>query len=504
MATAVAVRDWQSSLRPNGRAIAWDWVGEDPLADLRGGHLERASAHPSLLTDNPQTFAPSGDAVGAAGDTAALGAIINPDELGNLASPMLTNVVLSNGGRFYVDHAHPEYATPEISTAREAVLWDAAGEIIARQAMTQAAANGVNLVLYKNNTDSKGSAYGTHENYLVPRSIPFAKMKDALVPFLVTRPVICGAGRVGLGQHSETPGFQISQRADFVADLVGLQTTFNRPIVNTRDEPHASASWRRLHVINGDGNRFQGSILAKVASTRAWLATLEVASRLGVDFPGEGMVFTGDPVEAGWQVSRDLDFSTRIPCVDGRERSALEWQHEAAQRCGEFLVNQEASLLPDRALEDTQTWRETTEMLINGTAASRVEWVAKRALFSRLAERLPGGWENPKLAALDIHWADLRAGHSPVDKLDTRVEKLVSDPELQAAALNPPPHTRATTRGQAVKQRLDLVAASWNTLVVETESNQLRRIPLGDPVPAGSPPPNPRTSLRKRYRQDLE
>nr|WP_249281283.1 proteasome accessory factor PafA2 family protein [Mobiluncus mulieris] len=500
VATAQAVRSWQASLRPDGRAVAWDWAGEDPLADMRGGHLDRASAHPSLLTDNPEVFAPSGDnpgagvtgggadsvamsdAVAAFGDSASLGAIVKPGELGNLASPMLTNVVLSNGGRFYVDHAHPEYATPEVLTSVEAVTWDAAGENIARFAMTKALDSGVDLVLYKNNTDSKGSAYGTHENYLVPRQIPFDKIKGSLVPFLVTRPVICGAGRVGLGQHSENPGFQISQRADFVADLVGLQTTFNRPIVNTRDEPHASTSWRRLHVINGDGNRFQGSILAKVASTRAWLAAIELADKLGVSFPAAGMYFTCDPVEAVWQVSRDFDFSTRLACADGRERSALDWQYEAASRCAEFLASADTSLLTAGARQDAQIWVDTTEMLRAGTAGARVEWVAKHELFSRLAARLPRGWENPKLAALDIRWADLRPGCSPVDKLGTRMEVIVPANRVAAAALQAPSGTRAAERGKAVSENPNLVAASWNTLVVETGQEQLRRLSLGDPI----------------------
>lgn len=488
VASAQAVRDWQASLRPDGRPVSWDWAGEDPLQDLRGTHLDRASAHPSLLTDNPEAFAPSGNEAEDVSSAAAnsrqvsLGVSISRDELGNLSSPMLTNVVLSNGGRFYVDHAHPEYATPEVLTARDAVIWDVAGEIIARQAMSQAATKGVDLVLYKNNTDSKGSAYGTHENYLVPRSIPFETLRDYLVPFLATRPVICGSGRVGLGQHSETPGFQISQRADFIADLVGLQTTFNRPILNTRDEAHAGASWRRLHIINGDGNRFQGSILAKVASTRAWLAALEVSNRSGRKFPLQGMFFTDDPVESVWQISHDPEFHTKLPCADGRERTSLEWQAEAAQRCGEYLASADTALVPAQALEDTEIWRKTTQMLMAGQAESRVEWVAKRELFSRLATRLPGGWENPKLAALDIQWADLREGHSPVDKLRSRLEEVVSATEVAAAALNPPTGTRASVRGNAVKNNPHLVAASWSTLVLETQSDDLRRLALGDPV----------------------
>lgn len=483
VAAAKAVREWQSDFRPNGEPVAWDWSGENPLQDLRGTHLDRASAHPSLLTDSPDVFAPSGDEPGYLRDCyESAGVSIKREDLGNLSSPMLTNVVLSNGGRFYVDHAHPEYATPEVCGSREAVIWDVAGEIIAREAMAHSQENGVEVILYKNNTDSKGSAYGSHENYQIPRSLPFATLRDYLVPFLATRPVICGSGRVGIGQHSEKPGFQISQRADFIADLVGLQTTFNRPIVNTRDEPHAGNSWRRLHVINGDANRFQGSVLAKVAATRAWLAALEVANALGQTFPLQGLFFTGDPVEAVWRISHDSSLQARLQCVDGKERTSLQWQAEAAKRCGEFLVSADRSVLPSQCVDDAQIWLETTEMLAAGQGASRIEWVAKYDVFSRLAARLPGGWENPKLAALDIKWADLRPGCSPVDKIQSQIEQVVTQREIAEAALNPPVGTRAQERGEAVRNRSQLVAASWDTLVFETEAGNLRRVPLGDPI----------------------
>ena len=210
---AQAVRSWQASLRPDGQAIGWDWEGEDPLQDLRGTRLDRASADPTMLTDDPQRFAPASPGVEtAAKDTFSV------QELVGQSSPMLTNVVLTNGGRFYVDHAHPEYSTPEVLTARDAVVWDVAGEYVARRAMSVASSYGSPIVLYKNNTDSKGWSYGSHENYLLAREVPFPLLRDCLVPFLVTRPVICGAGRVGIGKNSETCGFQMSQRADFVGD----------------------------------------------------------------------------------------------------------------------------------------------------------------------------------------------------------------------------------------------------------------------------------------------
>ena len=365
--TAQAVRSWQASLRPDGRAIGWDWEGEDPLNDLRGTRLERASADPTMLTDDPHRFAPATPgAHNAADDT------FSEQELVGQSSPMLTNVVMTNGGRFYVDHAHPEYSTPEVLTARDAVVWDVAGEHVARRAMKVAASYGSPIALYKNNTDSKGLAYGSHENYLLAREVPFALLRDYLVPFLVTRPVICGAGRVGIGKNSETCGFQMSQRADFVGDLVGLQTTFNRPIVNTRDESHAGSKWRRLHVINGDANRFPGSILAKVSSSRAWLAALEAAWKTGRTAPPvEGLFLECDPVEAGWQVSHDIDFTTTLRCADGRERSALEWQWTAANTVADFLHSQDRDVLLADALTDVLTWVDTVLSLIHISEPTR-------------------------------------------------------------------------------------------------------------------------------------
>ena len=227
-------------------AVRWDYEGEDPLADLRGGRLQRSAAHPSQLTDDPTRPAPSGDAP----PPAPWGSRARPSAA-EAALPQATTAVLVNGARLYVDHAHPEYSSPEVLTPHDALVWDRAGEVVARRAMAvlgdggQGVGDPAEIVLYKNNVDGKGAAYGSHENYLVRRELPFEELAAVLTPFLVTRPVLVGAGRVGIGQRSERPGFQISQRADYVESEIGLQTTFNRPIINTRDEPHAdSTHWR--------------------------------------------------------------------------------------------------------------------------------------------------------------------------------------------------------------------------------------------------------------------
>jgi proteasome accessory factor A len=222
--------------RPRAR---WDYEDEAPLRDARGWELARGNADPSQLTDTGE-------------------------ELG------LANIILTNGARLYVDHAHPEFSTPEVTNPRDAVLWDKAGERIMLESVRRSAATpGLAPVnLYKNNTDGKGSAYGTHENYLMNRQTPFGQIVRHLTPFLVSRQVITGAGRVGIGQQGTETGFQLSQRADFFEVEVGLETTLKRPIINTRDEPHAFADrFRRLHVIIGDANLSEVAIFLKTGTT---------------------------------------------------------------------------------------------------------------------------------------------------------------------------------------------------------------------------------------------
>src|SRR5919205_4501872 len=197
----------------------WDYEVESPLRDARGFDLSRSAGPPPVV---------DADEVGAA------------------------NMILTNGARLYVDHAHPEYSAPECTNPLDAVIWDKAGERVMADAAARAAmVPGTNPIqLYKNNTDNKGASYGCHENYLMRRETPFADIVRHLTPFFVSRQVVVGAGRVGIGVDGRGEGFQISQRADFFEVEVGLETTLKRPIINTRDEPHADAEkYRRLHVI---------------------------------------------------------------------------------------------------------------------------------------------------------------------------------------------------------------------------------------------------------------
>src|ERR1700691_6283937 len=223
----------------------WDYEVESPLRDARGFDRSRSAGPPPVV---------DADEVGAA------------------------NMILTNGARLYVDHAHPEYSAPECTDPLSAVIWDKAGERVMEEAAARASAMpGVAPIqLYKNNTDNKGVSYGCHENSLMSRATPFADIVRHLTPFFVSRQVVCGAGRVGLGADGREDGFQISQRADFFEVEVGLETTLKRPIINTRDEPHADPEkYRRLHVIIGDANMSEVSTYLKMGTTALVLAMIE-------------------------------------------------------------------------------------------------------------------------------------------------------------------------------------------------------------------------------------
>ncbi len=236
----------------------------------------------------------------------------------------LANTVLTNGARFYVDHAHPEYSSPECRTPSEAVRYDVAGEHVLRAAVRAAQERGLGLgpiVVHKNNSDGKGNSYGCHENFLVDREVPFGDVVRAMVPHLVTRIIYTGSGKVG----AETPGtrargvaFQISQRAEFVEEVVGLETTLKRPIVNTRDEPHGDPRrYRRLHIIVGDANMSQVATFLKLGTTALLLGALE---DLGIGgFPE----MPADPVRTMHELSCDLDLTAKfeLPAAAGRARS---------------------------------------------------------------------------------------------------------------------------------------------------------------------------------------
>ena len=479
------------SVREDARRRArWDYRDEDPLMDARGFHLQRASAHPSLLTDDPSRPAPSGPSL--AGDEVAPAGVWTEQarpEVEAYEDPGAANAILTNGARLYVDHAHPEYSSPEVTNPRDGVVWDAAGERIMRAGAQEASRlSGSTISLYKNNVDGKGASYGTHENYLVDRAVPFETIVSLLTPFFVTRQVFTGSGRVGIGPAGQQPGFQLSQRADYVEAEVGLETTLRRPIINTRDEPHADRErWRRLHVIVGDANLFEVATYLKLGTTSLvlWLAEhLDQVPGLAAEL--DDLVLL-DPVEDFRRVSHDLSLSVPLLGRDGSARTALEMQQAYLAAVRRAL----AHLTPAGPDTDTHDvldrWSSLLDRLASdpGSTAREVEWVAKWQLLDRLRQREGSDWSNPRLAALDVQWSDVRPERSIYATLVRAgaVERIISDEEAEAAVVRPPRDTRAYLRGEVMARFPDEVsAASWDALVFDVpEATRLRRISMSDP-----------------------
>ncbi|EYR64627.1 Pup deamidase/depupylase [Actinotalea ferrariae CF5-4] len=481
-----------------GRA-RWDYEDEDPLADARGFRLQRAAAHPSLLTDDPTRPAPSGDdPVGTVDDAAGRDEV--PPQLGathrerpaveEYDDPGAATTILSNGARFYVDHAHPEYSSPEVTGPRAGVVWDKAGEEVALRAVRALASTpGLpDVVLYKNNVDGKGASYGTHENYLVDRAVRFDVLAAALIPFLVTRQVFTGAGRVGLGQAGQAAGFQISQRADYIEAEVGLETTLRRPIVNTRDEPHADRTrWRRLHLIIGDATLLEVSTWLRLGTTSAVLWLVEQARTRPDLLAAVGALALADPVAEVREVSRDLSLTHRLTLEDGRRLTALEVQRAYLDAVRAAMSAEVGTEPDDETAAVLARWDSVLSRLAEDPVlcAREVEWVAKLRLLEGMRRRDHLAWDNPRLAAMDIQWSDVRPERGLYHRLlaADAVERLVDPAEVAAAVAEPPADTRAYFRGTVVRRYgAQVRAASWDSVVLDVPGlPTLQRIPLRDP-----------------------
>ena len=426
-------------------ARRWDYDDESPLRDARGFDMSRADADVSQLTDDTST----------------------------------ANAVLTNGARFYVDHAHPEYSSPEVTNPWDAVVWDRAGMVLAARAAAAAQhmPGGHEIVLYKNNTDGKGASYGTHENYLVDRQVPFRSIIDVMTPFLVTRQVFTGAGRVGIGQDGRAEGFQLSSRADFFETEVGLETTLKRPIINTRDEPHADpAQWRRLHVIVGDANLSESATLLKVGSTALVLAALEAG--------GDPEIRLANPVTAMHQVSRDLTMATPLELIGRAPMTALQIQGVylslARQLAGDAFGPRTTELLDQ--------WAEILELLEKDPRklSDRLDWAAKLAILEGYRVRDGLDWSAHRLSAVDLQYSDMRPERGLALRLEQRgsLRRITSDDEIERALTTPPTDTRAWFRGECVRRFGPAVAAvSWDSVILDLPGrSSLMRIPTQDPL----------------------
>ena len=399
----------------------------------------------------------------------------------------LVNTVLTNGARYYVDHAHPEISTPECRNALEAVLFDRAGEEIIRSSM-QLANDGLpdhsEIVIYKNNSDGKGNSYGCHENYLVSRQTPFTQIAQQITTHFVTRQIFCGAGKVGAehrgmsGKGANQPAFQISQRADFFEEEIGLETTLKRPIVNTRDEPHCDPTkYRRLHVIAGDANMSEVATLLKLGTTSIILAMIEDDA-----FPEHLTI--KDPVHAIRQVSHDTSLSACIMMTDGRMLSALQVQMEILQAANQYANRYGLEAVDASVGNDVLVrWAgvldglETDPLLV----ANIVDWIAKKRIVDGFAQRHSLQNDDARLKAIDLQYHDMR-----VEKclaLRAGLVELCAKADVMTAMVNPPESTRAFFRGTVLQRGPnDVIAANWDSVVFDIPNQGLKRIPMPEPL----------------------
>ena len=398
----------------------------------------------------------------------------------------LVNAVLTNGARYYVDHAHPEFSTPECTTAYEIVRFDKAGERILAQSIEAASRilpPGQSIEILKNNSDGKGNSYGTHENYLMDRALPFARIVSNVMPHFVTRQLFTGAGKVGceaVGSGGQGVEFQLTQRADFFEEEVGLETTLKRPIVNTRDEPHSDAQkYRRLHVIVGDANMSEVATFLKVGTTSIVLSMIED------DFVGGLDVALAAPVAAIRKVSYDRTLTKPLELADGRTMTALEIQWEHLRLGRKYADERGLDCVggDDVGGDILDRWEEVLTALESDHTqlADRIDWVAKEQLFEAYRERHGLGWDHPRLRLMDLRYHDVTPARSLFAKLD--MQRVVSEEEIVAAITDPPTTTRAWFRGTCLKRWGDsIVAANWDSLVFDLGRDPLRRVPMMEPL----------------------
>jgi proteasome accessory factor A len=426
--------------------VRWDFEDESPANDARG-------------------FAPAGSL---------------PPEV----ETHLVNAVLTNGARFYVDHAHPEYSSPECADPLSVVRYDRAGEEIAARAMAAAKRMlppGQEIILHKNNSDGKGNSYGCHENYLMDRSTPFSRIITHATAHFITRQVFTGAGKVGTevpGRSSDDVPYQLTQRADFFEEEVGLETTLKRPIINTRDEPHADPTkYRRLHVIVGDANLCEVATFLKVGTTALVLTLVED------DALPRAFHFAA-PVAAMRQVSTDLTLRRPLELVDGTTVTALEVQWELYERSRKYVESRGTDHVGGpSALDVLDRWEAVLAALEDDpmTLAGQLDWVAKYRLLDGYATRHGLDWSDARLAAIALQYHDLRPDRSLFRRLET--ERLVDPASVVVATTEPPEDTRAYFRGVCLQRWADqVVAANWDSLVFDVGTEPLRRVPMMEPT----------------------
>jgi proteasome accessory factor A len=429
---------------PDGR-ILWDYDQENPLADARGFQVD--------------------------------GEKYTPNQQENIAR----NKTLINGARYYVDHAHPEYSCPEVTNARDLVIHEKAGERvieISRREANQLLPEGATMLIHKNNSDRKGNSYGCHENYLMDRRTSFKRIVEHLLPFFVSRQIYCGAGKVGSENRGQPCRFQISQRADFFETEVALDTMVKRPIINTRDEPHADRDkYRRLHVIVGDSNMCEYTIYLRNGVTALILSMIE-------DGAITRDLSLRDPVRAVKDVSHDPSLSQELQLDNGKKMTAVQIQQE--------FLDMTLTYAAGRNLDPVQRdvlakWQYVMECLSSDpmTLYRKIDWVAKKLIIESFMDRKGLDWDSPQVQMLDLQYHDSRPDKGLYHMLERqgKVERIVTDDEINAAVHNPPTDTRAYFRGECLRRYPgEVFGVNWDSISFGLDDQPIKRIMMSEPL----------------------
>ena len=426
--------------------ILWDYDQENPLADARGFQVE--------------------------------GEKYTPNQQENIAR----NKTLANGARYYVDHAHPEYSCPEVTNARDLVIHEKAGERIVEQSRRDAnrvLPPGTQMLIYKNNSDRKGNSYGSHENYLMDRRTSFKQIVEHLMPFFVTRQIYSGAGKVGSENRAHPCEYQLSQRADFFETEVALDTMVKRPIINTRDEPHADREkYRRLHVIVGDANMSEFTIWLRNGLTALVLAMIE-------DGAVDRDLSFRDPVRAIKEISHDATCRREVEMQNGRRRTAIQVQQRVSGD-GAALCR-DARSRPPRSKDLIVEWERVLDSLERDPMELRgeIDWIIKRALIEGFMERKGVDWGSPQVQMLDLQYHDLRPdkGLYYVLERQGRVKRVVTDEEIERAVLYPPEDTRAYFRGGCLRRYgAQVFGVNWDSISFGIGDEPIKRVMMVEPL----------------------
>jgi len=436
------------SATKSGVLMRWDYNCEDPHADMRGFHVEELRQD----SDEAHYFA-------------------QDSERALTFVEIKSDLVLGNGARYYNDHAHPEYCTPECSTFDELIAHDRAGErILMRCAQKLSEERGCTVRLYKNNTDFRGHSYGCHENYLLPRSLPWEKLARGIQAFLVTRQIIAGAGKFAIEEEDKflAPGFQIAQRSDFFSELQSVDTMQRRPIVNTRDEPHANPNlFRRFHVILGDANMSPFSTRLKIGATAM---VLEALARN----PKRPYPVLADPLRALVSISRDPKFHWEVTLHEGQCSNALALQRDYWQAVNDLCDLRDpakAALVADwgQVLTDLET-----DLM---RCRNRLDWVAKLALIREFQASQRLGNTDPWLQSLDLeyHRLDREAGLYYALEQSGAMRSVPDEALVRRAIAEPPHSTRAYIRGRCIQKFASFViSAQWDHITLQGANGPLK------------------------------